>query len=156
MEIAPLSAANAGTASPADLHAHRNCIASEITPLTAYRPACRGNRPDRGRFTITQSPRSLPDYTRRRRCARRNTAAMYSRPVPDPQGADWGGLSWSDWYAFDQAISEDRIPSSAGIYRFRGRGEPGLLYIGEGADRRRRLRTLARYRSVHPASYYLH
>ena len=75
--------------------------------------------------------------------------------MDDPQAADWGGLSWSEWHAFDQAVAEDRIPASGGIYRFRSRGEPGLLYIGEGADRRRRLRTLERHSTARPARYYL-
>jgi hypothetical protein len=75
--------------------------------------------------------------------------------MPDPQSTEWGGLSWSDWYAFEQAVEEHLIPKSGGIYRFQSAGEPGLLYIGEGANRRRRLRILARAYKAHPASYYL-
>jgi hypothetical protein len=47
-------------------------------------------------------------------------------------------MSWTAWHAFDEAVREDQIPSTGGIYRFRSRGEPGLLYIGEGGNRRRR------------------
>jgi hypothetical protein len=75
--------------------------------------------------------------------------------VSDPQANDWAGLSWSGWYAFDLAVADDRIPASGGIYWFRSRGEPGLLYIGEGANRRRRLRILELRSKAHPASYYL-
>jgi hypothetical protein len=56
---------------------------------------------------------------------------------------------------FDQAVREDQILSTGGIHRFRSRGEPGLLYRGEGGNRRRRLCTLARMRRRHPAAYYL-
>ena len=73
----------------------------------------------------------------------------------DPQKTDWGGLSWSGWCPFAQAIAENCIPKSGGIYRFRGREEPGLLYIGEGANRRRRLRALELHSKAHPAEYYL-
>jgi hypothetical protein len=75
--------------------------------------------------------------------------------MADSQAEDWGGLSWSAWCAFDEAVHEGQIPSTGGIYRFRSRGEPGLLYIGEGGNRSRRLRTLARMRRRHPAAYYL-
>jgi len=75
--------------------------------------------------------------------------------MPDPQADDWIGLSWSHWHDLDQAVRDHLIPVTAGLYRFRARGEPGLLYIGEGANRRRRLRTLARYRNAQSASYYL-
>jgi hypothetical protein len=40
-------------------------------------------------------------------------------------------VSWSEWDVFAQAIIENRIPASGGIYRFRSRGESGLLYIGK-------------------------
>jgi len=73
----------------------------------------------------------------------------------DPQKTDWGGLSWSSWCSFAQAVAENRIPESGGIYRFRSGGEPGLLYIGEGANRRRRLRTLELHSRAHPAEHYL-
>ncbi|HUY45904.1 MAG TPA: nuclear transport factor 2 family protein [Streptosporangiaceae bacterium] len=75
--------------------------------------------------------------------------------MSDPQADDWGGLSWSGWRAFGQAVTEDWIPSTGGVYRFRSRGEPGLLYVGEGAGRRRRLRTLELHSKAHPARYYL-
>lgn len=76
----------------------------------------------------------------------------------DPQAADWGGLSWSGWHGFDEAHRSNLIPATPGIYRFRARDEPGLLYIGEsGARRGRRGRraALARGRKRHPASFYL-
>ena len=54
----------------------------------------------------------------------------------DPQAANWGGLSWSGWHDFDDAHCHGLIPATPGIYRFRARGEAGLLYIGEsGATR---------------------
>src|ERR1022692_3038899 len=76
----------------------------------------------------------------------------------DPQTADWGGLSWSDWQDFDKAHQGNLIPASSGIYRFRARDEPGLLYIGESGEaggRRARLDDLARGRRRHTANYYL-
>jgi hypothetical protein len=48
-----------------------------------------------------------------------------------PQAPDWGGLSWSEWHDFDEAHRGDLIPATPGLYRFRTRDEPGLLYIGE-------------------------
>ena len=45
----------------------------------------------------------------------------------NPQAADWGGLSWSEWQDFDEAHRGKVIPATPGIYRFRARGEPGLL-----------------------------
>ena len=75
--------------------------------------------------------------------------------MSDPQADDWGGLSWSGWRAFDQAVTEDWIPATGGVYRFRSRGEPGLLYVGEGVNRRRRLRTLELHSKAHAARYYL-
>jgi hypothetical protein len=73
----------------------------------------------------------------------------------DLQAADWGDLSWSPWTDLDQAVRDHLIPVTAGLYRFRARDDPGLLYIGEGVNRRRRLRTLARALRRHPASFYL-
>jgi hypothetical protein len=76
----------------------------------------------------------------------------------DPQAADWGGLSWSGWHGFDEAHHSNLIPTTPGIYRFRARDEPGLLYIGESGarrGRRGRLAALARGRKRHPASFYL-
>jgi len=78
--------------------------------------------------------------------------------VGDPQGPEWGGLSWSEWLDFDEAHRGKLIPATPGIYRFRARGEPGLLYIGESGEakgRRGRLDDLARGMGSHPASYYL-
>src|SRR5690348_7942941 len=69
----------------------------------------------------------------------------------DPQAADWGGLCWSEWQDFDEAHRSHVIPATPGIYRFRARDEPGLLYIGESGDakgRRGRLDDLARGVSV--------
>ena len=49
--------------------------------------------------------------------------------VSDPQAPEWGGLSWSGWQDFDLAHRGKVIPATPGIYRFRARDEPGLLYI---------------------------
>src|SRR6266542_5492247 len=76
----------------------------------------------------------------------------------DPQAADWGGLRWSEWQDFDEAHRGHVIPATPGLYRFRARGEPGLLYIGESGDaggRRARLDDLARGRKRHPPEFYL-
>jgi hypothetical protein len=76
----------------------------------------------------------------------------------DPQAADWGGLHWSDWQDFDKAHRGNLIPATPGIYRFRARDEPGLLYIGESGEadgRRGRLSDLARGMRSQEASYYL-
>ena len=78
--------------------------------------------------------------------------------VGDLQAADWGGLSWSGWQDFDEAHRGKLIPATPGIYRFRARGEPGLLYIGESGGRtgrRGRLGSLARGMRRHPADFYL-
>ena len=75
-----------------------------------------------------------------------------------PHAADWGGLCWSEWHDFEEAHCGNLIPATPGIYRFRARGEPGLLYIGESGKaggRRARLGDLARGRKRHPASFYL-
>jgi hypothetical protein len=80
------------------------------------------------------------------------------RASDDPQAADWGGLSWSQWQDFDEAHRSDVIPATPGIYRFRARDEPGLLYIGESGEakgRRGRLDDLARGMRRQEASYYL-
>jgi len=53
----------------------------------------------------------------------------------DPQVADWGGVSWSGWLDLDKAHRGDLIPATPGIYRFRARDEPGLLYISARAGR---------------------
>jgi hypothetical protein len=81
-----------------------------------------------------------------------------ARTVDGPQAADWGGLAWSEWHCFDEAHHGNLIPATSGIYRFRTRGEPGLLYIGESGarrGRRARLGALARGRKRHPADFYL-
>jgi hypothetical protein len=75
--------------------------------------------------------------------------------VSDPQADNWSGVSWCVWDAFDLVVTDNRIPASGGIYRFRSRGESGLLYIGEGADVRRRLLTLEKHSKACPARYYL-
>jgi hypothetical protein len=58
--------------------------------------------------------------------------------VASPQTRNWGELTWSRWWQLDRAISENRV-RGPGIYRFRSRGDPGLLYIGESGARPRRL-----------------
>jgi hypothetical protein len=79
-------------------------------------------------------------------------------PASNPQAANWGGLSWSEWQDFDEAHRRDLIPATQGLYRFRARGETGLLYVGESGaagGRRARLGALARGRKRYPASFYL-
>jgi hypothetical protein len=76
----------------------------------------------------------------------------------DPQAADWGGLSWSQWQDFDEAHRTGVIPATPGICRFRAHGDPGLLYIGEsGGSRGRRARVgrLARGMKRYPADFDL-
>lgn len=76
----------------------------------------------------------------------------------DPQATDWGGLRWSGWQDFEEAHRGKVIPATPGIYRFRARDEPGLLYIGESGGRtgrRGRLGSLARGMRRHPADFYL-
>ena len=88
----------------------------------------------------------------------RRMTSDITRAADDPQTADWGGLSWSPWQDFDEAHREKAIPATPGIYRFRARGESGLLYIGESGDaggRRARLDKLARGRKRHPPDFYL-
>jgi hypothetical protein len=83
---------------------------------------------------------------------------MTESTAADPQAANWGSLSWSPWHDFDQAHQQDLIPPTSGLYRFRSRGEPGLLYIGESGSeggRRGRLDALARGRRRHSADFYL-
>jgi hypothetical protein len=85
--------------------------------------------------------------------------ASYVTPAADdPQAPEWSGLSWSRWQDFDEAHRGKVIPATPGIYRFRARGEPGLLYIGESGNaegRRARLDDLARGRKRHPPEFYL-
>jgi hypothetical protein len=78
--------------------------------------------------------------------------------VGDLQAPGWGGLSWSEWRDFGEAHRGSLIPATPGIYRFRARDEPGLLYIGESGGRRGRrgrLESLARGMRRHPADFYL-
>jgi hypothetical protein len=81
-------------------------------------------------------------------------ALASSRRVNDPQAESWGGLTWSRWRELDDAAKSGVIPAEGGLYRFRCVGEPGLLYIGEGTNRYRRLTTLIRARRK-PAAFYL-
>jgi hypothetical protein len=69
------------------------------------------------------------------------------------QSQQWAGLTWSPWTIFDEAADGHNIPAAAGIYRFRIRGHSGLLYIGEGANLRRRLKVLNKARRMDPAHY---
>jgi hypothetical protein len=76
----------------------------------------------------------------------------------DPQARSWGNLEWSPWVSFAEAVGTAMIPATPGLYRFRARGVPGLLYIGESGarkGRRSRLRALARGMRRRPASHYL-
>ena len=76
----------------------------------------------------------------------------------DPQATDWGGLSWSQWQDFDEAHLGTMIPATPGLYRFRARDEPGLLYVGESGGkrgRRGRLGSLTLGMERHPADFYL-
>jgi len=61
------------------------------------------------------------------------------RPLPaaaaDPQSSAWLGYTWSSWTPF---VAESPFPGGPtdgldgpGLYRFRVRGDSGLLYIGE-------------------------
>lgn len=54
-------------------------------------------------------------------------------------------MRWAPWQKFDEAAVTGAVPATPGIYRFRTQGEPTLLYIGIGGNRRRRLRTLRRW-----------
>lgn len=81
------------------------------------------------------------------------TVAFFT--VSIQQADNWGGVSWCGWHVFDQAVAKDRIPANGGIYRFRSRGESGLLYIGEGADRQQRLLRLEKYSRAHLVRYHL-
>ena len=45
----------------------------------------------------------------------------------DPQAPEWDGLRWSEWQDFDEAHRGKVIPSTPGVYRFRAKGEPGVL-----------------------------
>ncbi len=54
---------------------------------------------------------------------------------------------------FDEAARGHNIPATPGLYRFRAQGQVGLLYIGEGVNRRRRLKTSSRARRRDPALY---
>lgn len=73
----------------------------------------------------------------------------------DPASKSWGDLNWSPWTPFDRAVDEQLIPATPGIYRFRTGGEATLLYIGIGANRRRRLHTLWRWSRKGSAAFRL-
>ena len=114
-------------------------------------PGTRDRRPPR------RSGRWRPRYggarRERQRVAREGDGLMGPGQSSSPQAAGWGGLSWSPWTDLDQAVRDHLIPVTADLYRFRARDDPGLLYIGEGVNCRRRLRTLARaLRSTRRAS----
>ena len=49
----------------------------------------------------------------------------------DPHDHTWCGHQWPPWTRLEGAVRS--LPSPAcGLYRIRGAGKPGLLYIGEG------------------------
>ena len=50
----------------------------------------------------------------------------------DPEGAGWCGHTWSEWAP--ASVTPRRVRRDAlGLYRLRVPGQPGLVYIGEGA-----------------------
>jgi hypothetical protein len=61
---------------------------------------------------------------------------MVADSVDDPQGANWGGYTWSAWCSFDHAIAplQANCPDQPGLYRLRCGGQNGLIYIGETGD----------------------
>ena len=78
------------------------------------------------------------------------------RTAGGPPAGDWGGLSWSDWHACDEAHRGNLVPAPPGIYRFGARDEPGLLYIGKGGEAGALARTPGRPRAGptrHPAGF---
>lgn len=56
----------------------------------------------------------------------------------DPQGEGWAGHAWSAWTPLAPDAGR-MLPPGNGIYRIRGAGRPGLLYVGEGLVRARLL-----------------
>ncbi|GCE12494.1 GIY-YIG nuclease family protein [Tengunoibacter tsumagoiensis] len=59
--------------------------------------------------------------------------------------SDWGGLSWTPWFAFADAPAFRQLPDKAGLYRIRARELGELFYIGEtGRNVRERLGDLRR------------
>lgn len=67
-----------------------------------------------------------------------------------PQATHWAGLSWNSWCSLGDADQRGEIPATAGVYRIRSVGDPGLLYIGQSATLRRRLHNLAMGLKHHP------
>lgn len=63
----------------------------------------------------------------------------------EPADEQWAGMRWAPWQPFNEDVVRSAVPTTPGIYRFRTRDESALLYIGIGANRRRRLRTLRRW-----------
>jgi hypothetical protein len=77
-----------------------------------------------------------------------------STRVKNLQATDWGGFLWTAWLPLTN-VTRTHLPPTAGLYRFRCRDEAGLLYVGEGANRQRRLGALIRARAKGlPPSYY--
>ena len=61
-------------------------------------------------------------------------------------GEEWGRLSWSQWIPLDASAAGYRtvVPNQPGLYRVRGEGLRGLVYIGQtGRFLRERIRALA-------------
>lgn len=54
----------------------------------------------------------------------------------DPSSSDWCGHAWSPWTPLTDAVMA-LGPLDIGLYRIRGPGRAGLVYIGEGAIRAR-------------------
>jgi hypothetical protein len=56
----------------------------------------------------------------------------------------WCNLHWSTWVPFEARLAEFRaIPTGAGVYRVRVKGEPILAYIGQtGRNLRQRFHGL--------------
>lgn len=73
--------------------------------------------------------------------------------VSAPANRSWGGVTWSPWVSFDEAQLPAEVPTTPGLYRFRTAGDETLLYIGIGANRRRRLRTLHRWAAKGSAAF---
>lgn len=65
--------------------------------------------------------------------------------IGDVQGPGWCGHCWSGWLQVSEAVR--MLPlAAAGLYRLRGRGLPGLLYVGQGKFRGRLAAHLAKAR----------
>jgi hypothetical protein len=62
-------------------------------------------------------------------------ASEMTQAADDPQAADWGDLSWSDWHDFDEAHHGNVIPDSPGsIGSEHGMGQP--VRAPENTERR--------------------